>query len=267
MSVAARRATRRSALAGAAAALSAPSVARARPERRNFVLIHGAWHGGWCWDRVARRLEAAGHRVVAPSLTGLADKAAALSRAVDLETHIGDVVAALRSVGPDKATLVGHSYGGLPITAAADRAPERVARLVYLDAVIVADGGRWSDTHTPALVAAWERAAAASGGVSVPPVDALSFGVTDPVDRAWVNSRLTPHPFATYHQPLRLSRPADASLPRLNIVCQGRSALPASARRVPMHAAAGWSSRTLDAGHDAMVTAPGALARLLLEPI
>lgn len=264
MSVGRRLATRRR-LAAAAAASAFALPARPRAARSTFVLIHGAWHGGWCWERVARRLEAAGHRVVAPSLTGLADKAAALSRAVDLETHIADVAAALESIGPDAAILVGHSYGGLPVTGAADRAPRRVARLVYLDAVIVPDGGRWSDTHTPALIATWERAAAASGGVSVPPVDARAFGVTDPLDRAWVNSRLTPHPFATYHQRLRLRGGTVASTPKLNIVCRGPSALPASARPVPMAAGAGWTTRTLDAGHDAMVTAPEALARLLLE--
>jgi pimeloyl-ACP methyl ester carboxylesterase len=252
--------------AGAAAAATTATAphAIAQPRPRTFVLIHGAWHGGWCWQRVTPLLAASGHRVLAPSLAGLAERKHLLSAAIDLDTHIDETVALLEREDLRDVVLVGHSYGGLVITGVADRAPGRLARLVYLDAVIVNGGEAWSVTHTPERVAAWARLAAPSGGVSVPPPDAGVFGIADPADRAWVNGRLTPHPYRTYSQPLRLARPPGAGLRKTHVACRGPGALSATARRVPIDAAHGWTVRTLDAGHDAMITAPAALARLLL---
>ncbi len=255
------------AAAGMVAASAMPAGVRrahAMPRPRTWVLVHGAWHGGWCWQRIAPHLTAAGHRVLAPSLAGLADQAHRLSGTVDLDTHIDDVVGLLARQDLRDVVLVGHSYAGLVITGVADRAAGRVAHLVYLDAVIVGNGEAWSATHTPGRAAAWARLAAPSGGVSVPPPDASAFGIANAADRTWVNGQLTPHPYRTYTQKLRLSRPPGAGLRKTHIVCRGPGALSPTARRVRIDAAGGWSTRTLEASHDAMVTAPAALATLLL---
>ncbi|TXL77519.1 alpha/beta fold hydrolase [Vineibacter terrae] len=258
-----RRLLQASAAAGTALGLGRHARAQQRP--RTYVLIHGAWHGGWCWRKVVPRLAAAGHRVLAPSLPGLAERADLLSAAVGLDTHIDDVVTLLEREDLRDVVLVGHSYGGLVITGVADRAASRLAHLAYLDAVIVNSGEAWSATHSPALAATWARLAAPSGGISVPPPDAGAFGIARTDDRAWVNRQLTPHPYRTYTQPLRLTRPPGAGLRKTHIACRGPGALSAAARRVRIDEAAGWSTRAIDAAHDAMVTEPARLAALLLS--
>src|SRR5262245_13872909 len=105
--------------------------AQAQPRPRTWVLVHGAWHGGWCWQRIVPQLTAAGHRVLTPTLTGLGDEAHRLSKAVDLDTHISDVVGLMTGQDLRDVVLVGHSYAGLVVTGAADRAAERVGHLIY----------------------------------------------------------------------------------------------------------------------------------------
>ena len=105
-----------------------------------FVLLHGAWHGGWCWDRVAPLLRDAGHEVHAPTLTGLSERAHLLSPQVGLDTHVEDVVRLVDTLGLTDVVLVGHSYAGQIVTAVADRRPEAIARRVYLDAFVGSDG-------------------------------------------------------------------------------------------------------------------------------
>ena len=106
----------------------------------NFVLVHGAWHGGWCWVRVAHQLRLYGHRVVTPTLTGLGKRAHLLNRAINLDTHISDVIATIEAEELHDVVLCGHSYGGCVITGVADRATERLSAVVYLDAFIPEDG-------------------------------------------------------------------------------------------------------------------------------
>ena len=105
-----------------------------------FVLVHGAWHGGWCWRFVRDLLEKSGHRVHAPSLTGLGERKHLARPDIDLDTHIADIVSLLEMEDLSDVVLVGHSYGGMVITGVADRAPERIGRLVYLDAFVPEDG-------------------------------------------------------------------------------------------------------------------------------
>jgi pimeloyl-ACP methyl ester carboxylesterase len=105
-----------------------------------FVLVHGAWHGGWCYGRVAERLRAAGHRVLTPTLTGLGERSHLCSRSVNLTTHIADVVNLIKWEQLQRVTLVGHSYGGVVVTGVADTIPERISSLVYLDAFVPKDG-------------------------------------------------------------------------------------------------------------------------------
>jgi pimeloyl-ACP methyl ester carboxylesterase len=161
----------------------------------NYVLVHGAWHGGWCWRRVADRLSAAGHRVFCPTLTGLGERAHLLAREVNVSMHVQDVVALLEAEELEKVVLVGHSYGGVVITGVAARAKARLKQLVYLDSAIVEDGASWASIGLPEVVAERRRIAQqSSGGVSLPVPDARVFGLLKPDEIAWVQRRMTPQP-------------------------------------------------------------------------
>ena len=168
----------------------------------NIVLIHGAFHGGWCWRDVARRLREEGHEVFAPTLTGLGERGHLIGPGVDLDTHIADIVNAIEAEELSDVVLVGHSYGGMPVTGAADRLAGRLSALVFLDAVIPQDGQTAIAARSaePGYTPLPEPADA----YSVPPFDAANFGLTGDL-AAWANRRLTPHPLATMTQPIRLS--------------------------------------------------------------
>jgi pimeloyl-ACP methyl ester carboxylesterase len=163
----------------------------------NFVLIHGAWHGGWCWRRVAQGLMNDGHRVHAVTLTGLGDRAHLMSRDITLETHIKDVVDTIVCEELTDLIVVGHSYAGMLITAVADRLPELVKYLVYVDAVIPKPGESWSSTHAQATREARIKAIEHDPMHSLPPPDPSVYGLAED-DYRWAQRRQTPHPGATY---------------------------------------------------------------------
>src|SRR3546814_883276 len=143
-----------------------------------FVLVHGAWHGGWCWVRVADRLRAAGHAVFAPTLTGLADRSHLLAPTVGLQTHIRDVAGLILWEELRDVVQVGHSYGGMVITGAADRVAERIRTLAFVDAFTPQHRQSAFDLRTPeanALVR--DRARALGGGWRIPPTPAEAFKV------------------------------------------------------------------------------------------
>jgi pimeloyl-ACP methyl ester carboxylesterase len=232
---------------------------------RTYVLVHGAWHGGWCWRRVADRLKAAGHRVFCPTLTGLGERAHLLSRDVNLETHIADVVGVLESEELEDVVLVGHSYGGIVITGVAARAKSRLWQLVYLDSAIVEDGASWASIGLPQVVAERRKAAQeSSGGVSLPVPKAEVFGLRAAEDLDWVQRRMTPHPFGGYDQKMRWGGPVGNGLPKVYVDCTD----PAYAGLAPVkeryRGKPGWSFVELKTGHDAMVSAPEETAKLLL---
>src|SRR5882757_7257029 len=154
-----------------------------------FLLVHGAWHSGRCWERVAPLLEAAGHQVFAPSLTGYGDKAHLLGPEVGLDSHVDDVVGLVAEENLSDVVLVGHSYAGLVISSAANRIPERIAQLVYLDAMVPQDGESAVDV-LPATRQLIELAEKSESGWRVPPLSEQPapfglFGVTDPADVLW----------------------------------------------------------------------------------
>ena len=219
---------------------------------RPFVLVHGGFHGGWCWRKVRPLLVRAGHEVHTPSLTGLGDRAHLLSPSIDLETHVRDVAAVLESEDLREVVLVGHSYGGVVVTGAADRAPERVARLVLVDSPTPAPGKSYLDL-VPALQS-WVD----SEGWSLPAWGPEAFGVTEAADIAFMAARLTPHPAATLKQPLALGGRFTA-LPRTHVMASESD--PAEALR--SHAA-GWTVRVVRGPHDLMIVRPGPLAQELL---
>ena len=220
----------------------------------DFVLVHGAWHGGWCWERVASRLHrhSAAHTVLTPSLSGLAERRHLARHRLDLDTHVADVVSLVEWQDLRDIVLCGHSYGGVVVTGAADRLGDRVASLVYLDAFVPADG----DT------------AVAAAGAPVPetelldPPSASYFGLTG-TDAALVDARLTPHPAATTTQPLTLR---GLLPPRLFYVLatqwQSVPTLQAAYARAQQDPA--WTATALDGHHDLMLARPDEVTELLL---
>lgn len=235
------------------------------PEQRTYVLVHGAWHGGWCWRRVEDRLRAAGHRVFAPTQTGVGDRKHLLSAAITPETFTLDILNVIESEDLTDVFLVGHSFGGRSISGVADRAPQRLRRLVYLDAGLPESGKSAFDLYTPELRAArLELARASSGGLSVPPPPAASFGISDPADAAWVERHLTPQPTAVYALPLVLAHPLGNGVPATYIRCTspGYSNTLKSAEYAQSRP--DWQYLEIATGHDAMVSAPQELTEMLL---
>jgi pimeloyl-ACP methyl ester carboxylesterase len=231
-----------------------------------YVLVHGAWHGGWCWKRVAERLRAAGHQVFCPTLTGLGEKAHLLSREVNLTTHIQDVVGLLEAEELNGVVLCGHSYGGIVITGVAARAKPRLRQLVYLDSALVEDGAAWSSVAPPARAEERRRLAKeSSGGLSLPNPKPEVFGVLDPADQAWVARRLTPHPFATYDQVMHWGGPIGNGLPKLYIDCTDPPSASLAEMKKRYRGKAEWPIEELKTGHDSMISAPEETAKILLR--
>lgn len=231
-----------------------------------YVLVHGGGHGGWCYQPVARLLRAKGCEVYAPTLTGLGERSHLLSAEIDLDTHITDVVNVLHYEDLHDVILVGHSYGGMVITGVADRAAARVGHLVYLDAATPQSGQSLLDLAAPLLNAARQHARIENGVELVldPGTDPLGFyGVTDPEQIEWMKSRLTPHPWKSFEQKLRLDNPqALARIPQSHIVCTSTL----SGRNVEaLRTQAEGRLWDIDTGHDLMITEPQQVAELLLR--
>ncbi|MFG2942537.1 alpha/beta fold hydrolase [Streptomyces sp. NPDC048282] len=230
-----------------------------------YLLVHGAWHSGECWERVVPLLTGAGHRVYAPSLTGHGDKARLLGPGVGLDTHVDDIVRLITDEDLDDVVLVGHSYAGLVVSAAANRVPGRIGHLVYLDAMVPEHGETAADIQ-PVTRALIERTLASGDGWRVPPLPELPppyglFGVTEPADLAWLRTMLTDHAVRCFQQPVRLDDPAVRAIPRTHIHCV--AAVPEGVVRRPVPADQRvWE---LPAGHDCMITMPAELTELLLK--
>ena len=230
------------------------------------MLVHGAWHGGWCWRRVADRLQQAGHRVFTPTLTGVGERRHLLRAEVDLETHIRDILGVLDAEELENVVLVGHSYAGLVISGVAARAPKRLRRLVYLDALLVEDGQSWAEAFPPEVTEARRKSVVMTDGVkTIPAPDPAIYGFADPADTEWVRRRLTPHPFAPFEQKARWGGPLGGGVRRIYIDCTQPALAALGTMKDRYRGKPEWPFVELKTGHDAMVSAPEALARLLLE--
>jgi len=246
-----------------------------------IVLVHGAWGGAWIWRRVLGPLRQAGREVHAVTLTGVGERAHLRHAGIGLSDHAADVVGLVRAEELDEVVLVGHSYGGMVITAAADRLLEQgyaqsqaqgvrqggarapLSRLVYLDAVVPMPGESWSSCHDPATVAA-RSAAAAAHDHALPPADPAAFGL-EGADRAWLARRQVPHPFGPYREVLNFDAARLATLPRTFIDCNEPAFPTIEAFRRRVRAQAGWDLRVMATGHCPMVSRPQELVQMLLE--
>jgi pimeloyl-ACP methyl ester carboxylesterase len=226
-----------------------------------FVLVHGAWHGGWCWQRVAPALRRAGHEVYAPSLTGLGERRHLGGPQVNLDTHIEDVAGLIEMEGLAQVILLGHSYGGMVVTGVADRMAGRIAHLIYLDAFVPENGRCLLDYAVPERAARMREEGERTGAVSPPPMSL--WGLSQPQDLAFVEPREVPHPYATMCQKIRLT--GQVQVPRTFIYCSAPATgsfdqFAAKYRNDPA-----WSFHELKTGHDAMLLMPLALTQILLQ--
>jgi len=229
------------AIAGLAAGTGG-AAATAQTTAQTFVLVHGAWHGGWCWSRVTDRLRAAGHQVFTPTQTGLGERKHLLSKDITLDTFTKDIVNVIEAEELSNVVLVGHSFGGLAISGAADAMPDRIRHLVYLDSLMVEGGKSPFDNLPPDIVAARRKAAEeTSGGLSLPAPPPAAFGISDAKDG-----------------------PVGNNLPRTYSACTNPSYAALEGSRKWVKAQQGWRWAEIATGHDAMVMAPEELTRMLI---
>ncbi len=258
--------TRRTALLTLATVAAAGAGCRPQPRQRSqltFVLIHGAWHGGWCWKKVVPLLRADGHQVYTPTLTGLGERRHLASPQVNLSTHIQDVAAVLDFEDLHDVVLVGHSYAGFVIAGVAAQAKARVGHVVFLDAFLPEDGKSMLD-YNPLPPGFHDVVQRQGDGWRLPlPFTLADFGVSDPTDVAWVTPRITDQPFATFTEALKLPADSFGGLRSSYIrTTDGEPFEPAATRA----AAAGFNvSEMTDAGHDVMITQPRELVPRLVE--
>lgn len=255
--------TRRSLLGGTAASasvLAAPAMAQAEP--RSFVLVHGAWHGGWCWRRVADRLERKGHKVYAPSLTGLGDRSHLLGTRPTVTTHIEDIANILRFEDLQRVVLVGHSYGGIVISGVAEKVLPQLASIVFLDAFVPSNGQTIMSLSRQGLRDA-VSAAVKRGDLGIPPASAAYFGVNEK-DRAFVDRKCTPQPIGTYGDPVKLSGAREKIAKKAYIRAKGFNSGGFDAIAARLRADRTWNVHDMPCGHDAMIDMPDRLTELLI---
>jgi pimeloyl-ACP methyl ester carboxylesterase len=235
---------------------------RARITAKTFLLVHGAWHGGWCWRRVADLLTARGHRVFTPTLTGLGERSHLMNGGIKLATHVTDVVNVIRWEGLRDIVLCGHSYGGMVVSGVAEQVSS-IASMVFLDAFVPENGDRLVDATSAAAREAIE-AAAKSGSATVPPRPAAFFQVNE-ADRAWVDAMCTPHPLATLLDKIVLTGARGRIAKKAYVRAQNYPNPSFDAAYAKLRSDPAWRVYALPCGHDVMVDMPERLAEILEE--
>jgi len=230
---------------------------------RNFVLVHGAWHGGWCWVRVAERLQAQGHAVYRPTMTGLGERTHLMSANINLATHITDIVNVFNYERLTDVVLCGHSYGGMIISGVAEQVAPAIASIVFLDAFLPNDGDSVVATTSP-LVREATLAASARGDITVPSRSAELFGVNEK-DRAWVDALVRPHPVATFTDKIALSGARERIARKTYIRASNNPNAGYDAALKQATADPSWRTYEVPCGHDVMVDMPERLTEILLE--
>ncbi len=260
-------ATRRNLVAGAAlaagAAITGASTGNAQTARKTFVLVHGAWHGGWCWRRVADLLEKKGHKVYAPSLSGLADRAHLLDAKTNVSTHVTDIANLIAWENLKEVVLVGHSYGGFVISGGAEKAQSAIPSIVYLDAFLPDNGEALIDVVSGSQLHNAIQAAIQKGDLAMAAPKAAIFQVNGK-DRAWVDEKCTPQPVAAMSEKLALTGARDRIAKKAYVRAKGYGSASFD-RALAKAQASGWRVYEPVSGHDVMVDQPERLTEILLE--
>jgi pimeloyl-ACP methyl ester carboxylesterase len=230
-----------------------------------YVLVHGAWHGGWCWNRVAPLLREKGHDVYTPTLTGLGERSHLATPDVGLSTHVTDVVNVIEFEDLRNVILMGHSYGGQVVTGVAGAIPERIGQLAYLDAFVPNNGEAIKDK-----IAGFMDRWGGDWQVPVPAPPFGTFGITDENDFAWVKSKLVPHLLATMTEGVKLPQPLESQpFGRTFVVAAGErpedNPSPFKLEYERLSQDKRWRVESLPTGHDIMVTMPRELTDILLS--
>jgi pimeloyl-ACP methyl ester carboxylesterase len=260
--------TRRIVLGGLAAGaglmtMAGDASAQAQGNAKTFLLVHGAWHGGWCWRRVADLLEKKGHKVFTPTMTGLGERSHLLDPKVNLATHITDIVNVIKWENLTDIVLVGHSYGGMIISGVAEQARDAIGSIVFLDAFVPENGdslaAKASKPVRDAIGPLVEK-----GEIAMKPVPAAVFRVNEK-DRAWVDGKCTPHPLATLTDKITLTGARDQVAKKAYIRAKGYPSEPFDGYHDRLKANVAWRVYELPSGHDVMVDMPDQLSGILVQ--
>jgi pimeloyl-ACP methyl ester carboxylesterase len=228
-----------------------------------FVLVHGAWHGGWCWVRVADRLRHGGHKVFTPTLTGLGERSHLIRAGINVTTHVTDVVNVMKWEGLSDVVLCGHSYGGMVISGVAEQMAPAIRSIVFLDAFVPKNGESAQDLTGPA-VREMASAAMQRGDITMPARPAEAFGVNQ-ADRAWVDRLCVGQPIDAFTEKLVLTG-AVGRVARKSYVRAASYANPGFDRALAAaRSDSSWRTYEVACGHDVMVDAPDRLTEILLE--
>jgi pimeloyl-ACP methyl ester carboxylesterase len=228
-----------------------------------FVLVHGAWHGGWCWRRVADLLRRDGHAVFTPTLTGLGERSHLLRPGIDLATHVADIVNVMRWERLSDVVLCGHSYGGFVISGVAEEMSAAIRAIVFLDAFLPQSGDTILKLTGPA-VQDTIGAALQRGELGVPPRPAEAFGVNE-ADRQWVDGLCVPQPIATFTSPIALRGARERIARKTYIRAKGYSNPAFDDALASAAADPSWQCHEIACGHDVMIDMPDRLSALLLQ--
>ena len=231
----------------------------------HFLLIHGAWHGGWVWNEISEILRYQRYSVSTPTLTGLGEKKHLLSSKITIETFIEDVVNHIIFENLNNIILVGHSFAGSVISGVADRLKDRIQKLIYFDAVILKDGQKPFDIAPKELVKQRiELAKRFGNGISIPAPSADAFGVFDVKKSLLLEEKLTPHPLSTYQSKLTIKNEIGNGIPLFYIFCNDPVYKSLESSRKVVRKLK-WPIFELNAGHDAMLTHPKETLNLLMK--
>ncbi|MDB4874907.1 MAG: salicylate esterase [Gemmatimonadetes bacterium] len=250
------------------AALPAESQPRAA-EPKTYVLVAGAWFGGWFYGPVAQRLRALGHRVYTPTQTGLGDRRHLLSRDITIDTFVTDVTNLIEFEELRDVILVGHGSGGATVSGVADRLGDQIHHLVFLDALLLRSGQSVFDILPPAIRGEREQLATDRfDGVAFPPPESYDdMGVSRGPVSDWLRRHATPHPLGAFESPLRMTHPVGNRRPVTYVSFTSPPLPTIEASRRLARSQPGWKWLEIGAGHAAPVTAPDDVARLLANVI
>lgn len=229
-----------------------------------FVLVHGAWHGGWCYARVRDTLTEQGHRVFTPTLTGLGERSHLMSADINLDTHITDVVNVIKWENLSNIVLCGHSYGGWIVSGVAEQMLDNISSIVFLDAYMPEDGDSGQSIGSKFTQDGIAKALA-TGAISRPGPSAESFMVADESDRAWIDSKTTEQPLGVSLQPIRLTGARDRVAKKTYIRAAPYPNPAFDTYFETCAADPSWTTYSLPCGHDIMVDMPDRLAEILVE--